>query len=88
MKKIDIIHEVIERLTEKQVRKITNTQKEYVIFRINVGNGGYGVTISVTNHCRIPSDSRSWNGYDFLLETSEVIAIIEERFAYKLANLA
>ena len=82
-----IIHEVIERLSEKQVRKIANTQKEYVIFRINMANAGYGLTISVTNNCRIPSSSKSWNGYDFILEKSEVIAIIEERFVHKLANL-
>ena len=50
-----------------------NSDKEYVIFRFHIFNAGHYITTEYTDEYNNPSESDEWNGYDVLLETSDVI---------------
>ena len=53
--------------------ELLNSDKEYVIFRFHMFNTGHYSTTEYTDECNNPSESDEWNGYDVLLETSDVI---------------
>lgn len=64
------LKDTIELLDTRQTRRIKNTGKEYVIFRISVFNAGTAVRLVCTNTYRDIANSRTYNGYDFIAESA------------------
>ena len=78
MNVIEIIKEWIHG-NDFNADELMNSDKEYVIFRFHIFNAGHYITTEYTDECNNPSESDEWNGYDVLLETSDVIDMYNEK---------
>ena len=65
---IDYVAMVLNELSEKQIKRIKNTSKEFIFFDVSVFNAGAVVRIKCTNNYK-PINENTWNGYDFWLES-------------------
>lgn len=72
MNVIEIIKEWIHG-NDFNADELLNSDKDYVIFSFYIFNAGYYIATEYTNEYNNPSESDEWNGYDVLLETSDVI---------------
>lgn len=61
---------VLNELSEKQIKRIKNTSKEFIFFDVSVFNVGTVVRIKCTNNYK-PINKKIWNGYDFWLEYND-----------------
>ena len=61
---------VLNELSEKQIKRIKNTSKEFIFFDVSVFNVGAVVRIKCTNNYK-PINKNTWNGYDFWLESKD-----------------
>ena len=75
------LKDAIELLSTKQIRRIKNTGKEYVIFRISVFNAGVTVRLICTNTYKDICNSRTYNGYDFIADSSMLRDELEDKQA-------
>ena len=67
---------VLCELSEKQIKRIKNTSKEFIFFSVSVFNVGAVVRIRCTNNYK-PINKNTWNGYDFWLESKDAANCLE-----------
>lgn len=63
----EIVKNVLLSLNEKQIKRIKNTNKEYIYFYVSVFNAGSRVRLKCSDtYKNIPQ-----NGYNFVLESTD-----------------
>lgn len=73
----DMVKAVLCELSEKQIKRIKNTSKEYVYFHVLVFNVGTVIRIKCSNiHKDI--NPNTWNGYDFILESWDAVECLNK----------
>lgn len=73
----DHVKAVLNELSEKQIKRIKNTSKEFIIFEVSVFNAGAVVRIKCTNNYK-PINENTWNGYDFWLESNDAVDCLKQ----------
>lgn len=73
----DIVKAVLSELSEKQIKRIKNTSKEYIYFHVSVCNAGFNITIKCSNVYK-DINPNTWNGYDFVLESWDAVECLNE----------
>lgn len=73
----DFIKSVLCELSEKQINRIKNTNKEFIFFDISVFNAGAVIRIKCTNKYKQINEN-NWNGYDFILESGDAVQCLKE----------
>lgn len=68
---------VLCELSEKQIKRIKNTNKEYVYFHVSVSNMGCVVRVKCSNVYK-EFNPNTWNGYDFILESWDAINCLNQ----------
>ena len=63
---------IISELSEKQIKRLLNTNKAYLYFKISVFNVGANITVICTDNYKDISN-KTWNGYDFCTENDKLV---------------
>lgn len=69
------VEAVLRELTNEQKNSIRETDKEYVVFRVNVFNTGANIKLEFTNDMPILSDE-DYN--DFILESRDAVNCLNQ----------
>nr|DAY73280.1 MAG TPA: hypothetical protein [Caudoviricetes sp.] len=73
----DMVKEVLSELSEKQIKRIKNTSKEYIYFHVSVFNAGCVVRVKCSNLYK-DINSNTWNGCDFMLESWDAVECLNK----------
>lgn len=73
----DMLKAVLCELSEKQIKRIKNTSKEYVYFHVSVFNAGCVVRVKCSNIYK-EFNPNTWNGYNFMLESWDAIECLNQ----------
>lgn len=68
---------VLCELSEKQIKRIKNTSKEYVYFHVSVFSAGLRVIVKCSNIYK-EFNPNTWNGYDFMLESWDAVECLNQ----------
>lgn len=68
----DMVKAVLCELSEKQIRRIKNTSKEYIYFHVSMFNAGCVIRVKCSNIYK-EFNPNAWNGYDFILESLDAV---------------
>lgn len=72
-----MLEAVLCELSEKQIKRIKNTSKEYIYFHVSVFNAGCVVRVKCSNTYK-EFNPNTWNGYDFLLESWDAVECLNK----------
>lgn len=73
----DMVKSVLCELSEKQIKRIKNTSKEYIYFYVSVVNAGCVVRVKYSNIYKM-FNPNTWNGYDFILESWDAVEWLKQ----------